>query len=95
MCPHGWDLREQFCVACASPEELRDKVDALQERIEEDGEEIARLRGVIAQVEEGGQGEAPGHCHWCGAYRATKHSLSPTTPHAADCPAFTPDGAVR
>jgi hypothetical protein len=46
--------------------------------------EVRRLRGLIKKSEDG-------TCRWCDQWRDGPEARL----HAADCPAFTPDGAVR
>lgn len=63
--------------------------------------EIARLRGLIKEAEWANTEHEPeGACPWCEhlreLYRYGNGKPVPETGgHADDCPAFTPDGAVR
>lgn len=76
-------------------DELRDE--ALAAAVDEDASrarlvaEVRRLKGLVKVAEWSDYFEVPGGdegvCPWC---QRMKHAG-----HAAGCPAFTPDGAVR
>ena len=54
----------------------------------------ARLRALVKDAERNIESE----CSWCGADRSRterNNDASAYEPHAAHCPAFTPDGVVK
>lgn len=77
-------IQELFALATAAqPGPLREAL-----------AEIRRLRGLVKSVERAGDtfpsGGCPA-CPWCGATVDDRRA----EPHREDCPAFTPEGAVR
>ncbi len=55
-------------------------------------EEVLRLRALVRGAESAGDSSGMPACPWCNACRSIgEYSRS----HAADCPAFTPDGEVQ
>ena len=56
--------------------------------------DLDRLRALVKEVERNIESE----CSWCGADRSRterNNDASAYEPHAAHCPAFTPDGVVK
>lgn len=56
--------------------------------------EVARLRALIKAAEWADDYRDLSACPWCQASRETG-GVKPNSTHAADCPAFTPEGEVR
>lgn len=52
MCPHGWDLREQFCVDCADADQLRAELRRLRQAIRDADEETRAF--AMELIEKGG-----------------------------------------
>lgn len=71
------------------------------DRIEEFEADNARLRALIKQAEWKAEwSEEGGECPWCEALQrqlryGNGRPVEKTGKHAADCPAFTPEGEVK
>jgi len=87
--------RTALPAALAEIRRLQTELAEASASYEESSAREAYLDGLVKQLESGGERFDPGCCAWCGAFRATRNSLSPQTEHDAGCPAFTPDGEVR
>lgn len=76
---------------------VSDACDMLPEELQPRGllAEVDRLRALVKAGERAiGNYAMDPFCPWCGATRCD-YDKSAHEPHAADCPAFTPDGVVR
>ena len=100
MCPHGYELRDQLCLDCASPQQLREHV--IESRRISAGAELellqdnARLRALIKAAEKLDRGDGyQWKCPWCGSVLGGDARDLAAEPHQDDCPAFTEAGEVR
>lgn len=86
-CEHGRVVFTRTCEAirCFECEPVT------REEFDEQEAEIERLRGLTERAEKTHLHPDLIGCPWCGARREGKNP----EPHAAGCPAFTPDGTVR
>lgn len=64
--------------------------------------EVERLRGLLKKAADDNEGAVSGHCclncPWCDGENLPyggKHANGYCFEHAADCPAFNPDGTLR
>ena len=88
------DELKRLEALCASPTSIvSDALDMLPEELQPGAllAEIRRLRGLTERAEKTHLHPDLIGCPWCGARREGKNP----EPHAAGCPAFTPDGAAR